>query len=166
MPTRRQFLTAGITTVTLAPLLVWLTGPDRTNATLDETSLAVRKSDGEWQRTLTPARYRVLRRQATERPFSSPLDHETGRGTYVCAGCGRPVFLSATKFDSGTGWPSFWAPVDGAVGTSVDRSWFMVRTEVHCASCGGHLGHLFADGPRPTGLRYCINGLALEFRSA
>ena len=163
MPTRRQFLTAGVVTVTLAPLLTWVTRPD---AVADDPSLLIRKTDAEWQRTLTPPQYRVLRRRATERAFTSPLDHETRSGTYVCAGCGHAVFASAAKFDSGTGWPSFWAPIDGAIGTSVDRSWFMVRTEVHCASCGSHLGHLFSDGPRPTGLRYCINGIALQFRAA
>jgi len=163
MPTRRQVLTAGAATLTLAPLLAWLTGPD---PVVDEALLPFRKSDAEWKRALTPAQYRVLRRRATERAFTSPLDHETRHGTYLCAGCAHPVFRSDTKFDSGTGWPSFWAPIDGAISSSVDRSWFLVRTEVRCAACGSHLGHLFADGPPPTGLRYCVNGLALQFRIA
>jgi peptide-methionine (R)-S-oxide reductase len=160
MATRRQILTAGVTTLALAPLLAWITAPD---PVVDEGSLPIRKSDAEWQRALTPEQYRVLRRRATERPFTSPLDAEKRAGTYLCAGCAHPVFSSATKFDSGTGWPSFWAPIDGAIATSVDRSWFMIRTEVRCAACGGHLGHVFTDGPRPTGLRYCINGAALRF---
>jgi peptide-methionine (R)-S-oxide reductase len=163
MPTRRQFLTAGATTLTLAPLVAWITKPDLVP---DEPLLPIRKSDADWQRTLTPAQYRVLRRRGTERAFSSPLDHEVRRGTYLCAGCGRAVFASDAKFDSGTGWPSFWTPLDDAVATRVDRSWLMVRTEVRCPSCGGHLGHVFADGPRPTGLRYCINGVALQFTPA
>ena len=124
---------------------------------------AVSHTPAEWRRILGPDRYAVLREAATERPFSSPLDEEHRKGTFACAGCALPLFSSATKFDSGTGWPSFWRPMDDAVGTSVDRSWLMVRTEVHCAGCGGHLGHLFGDGPKPTGLRYCINGVALTF---
>ncbi|HXH05683.1 MAG TPA: peptide-methionine (R)-S-oxide reductase MsrB [Vicinamibacterales bacterium] len=123
----------------------------------------VEKSDEEWRKQLTPEQYRVLRKHATERPWSSPLNKEKRRGTYQCAACGQPLFSSETKFESGTGWPSFWAPIDGAIGTSIDRSWFMERTEVHCARCGGHLGHVFPDGPPPTGLRYCINGVALTF---
>jgi peptide-methionine (R)-S-oxide reductase len=105
----------------------------------------------------------VLREHGTERAGSSPLTSEHRRGTFTCAGCGQPLYLSETKFDSGTGWPSFWAPVEGAVATSTDRSLFMTRTEVHCSRCGGHLGHVFPDGPRPTGLRYCMNGVALGF---
>ena len=122
----------------------------------------VTKSDEEWRKELTAEQYRVLREHGTERPRSSTLDKEYGPGTYVCAGCGLPVYSSDTKFDSGTGWPSFWAPIDGSVGTSSDRSFFMTRTEVHCRRCGGHLGHVFDDGPRPTGLRYCMNGAALK----
>ena len=124
------------------------------------------RTSAQWRQILGPQRYAVLREGATERPFSSPLDKEHRRGTYVCAGCGRPLFSSATKFDSGTGWPSFWKPLPRAVVTRTDRSQMMVRTEVLCARCGGHLGHVFEDGPRPTGLRYCMNGLALRFRAA
>ena len=124
----------------------------------------VDKSDDEWRRSLTPEQYRVLRKHGTERAGTSPLDKEYGAGTYACAGCGLALFTSETKFDSGTGWPSFWTPLEGAVGTTVDRSWFMTRTEVHCRRCGGHLGHVFDDGPPPTGLRYCMNGIALTFQ--
>lgn len=119
------------------------------------------KTDAEWRAQLTPEQYRVLREHGTERAGTSPLDKEYGQGAYRCAGCDLPLFSSQTKFDSRTGWPSFSAPLDGAVGTSADRSFFMVRTEVHCRRCGGHLGHVFDDGPRPTGLRYCMNGAAL-----
>lgn len=126
----------------------------------------VERTDDEWRRSLTPEQYRVLRKHGTERAGTSPLDKEYSAGTYACAGCGLPLFTSETKFDSGTGWPSFWAPIEGAIGTSVDRGWFMTRTEVHCRRCGGHLGHVFDDGPPPTGLRYCMNGVALTFRRA
>jgi len=123
----------------------------------------MKKTDEEWSRTLTPEQFQVLRKHGTERPGSSPLNNEKGQGVFKCAGCGQPLFASDTKFESGTGWPSFWKPLDQAVETSTDRSLFMARTEVHCGSCGGHLGHVFPDGPRPTGLRYCMNGVALEF---
>lgn len=124
---------------------------------------AVAHSPAEWRRLLGPERYAVLREAATERPFSSPLNKEHRRGRFVCAGCALPLFSSATKFDSGTGWPSFYAPFKGAVVTRGDRSLLMERTEVLCSRCGGHLGHVFTDGPKPTGLRYCMNGLALRF---
>ena len=121
-------------------------------------------TDEDWQQKLTPEQYRVLRCHGTERAGTSPLNDEKRPGTFRCAGCGQPLFASETKFDSGTGWPSFYEPTgDGAVGTSVDRSWLMTRTEVHCSSCGGHLGHVFEDGPEPTGLRYCVNGVSLRF---
>ncbi len=121
------------------------------------------KIEAEWRTALTPEQYRVLREHGTEHAGTSPLDKERGRGAFHCAGCDLPLFSSETKFDSGTGWPSFWAPVDDGVGTTRDRSFFMVRTEVHCRRCGGHLGHVFDDGPQPTGLRYCMNGAALKF---
>ena len=126
----------------------------------------VEKSEADWQKDLTREQYQVLRKHATERAGTSPLDKEYGKGNYVCAGCGHPLFDSVTKFDSGTGWPSFWDPREGAVGTTEDRSFFMRRVEVHCARCGGHLGHVFDDGPAPTGQRYCMNGAAMKFVTA
>jgi peptide-methionine (R)-S-oxide reductase len=123
----------------------------------------VTRAEEEWRRLLTPAQYEVLREHGTERPFTSPLDKEKRAGLFRCAGCARDLFSSAAKFDSGTGWPSFHSPLPGAVGTTEDRSFFMTRTEVHCARCGGHLGHVFDDGPPPTGLRYCMNGIAMTF---
>jgi peptide-methionine (R)-S-oxide reductase len=126
----------------------------------------VRKTEAEWRAALSPEAFRVLRQHGTERPGSSPLNTEKRRGLFRCAGCGAALFDSATKYESGTGWPSFWAPIEGAIGTRTDRSFFMVRTEVHCAACGGHLGHVFPDGPPPTGLRYCMNGVALAFEPA
>jgi peptide-methionine (R)-S-oxide reductase len=124
----------------------------------------VQKDDGEWRRILTKPQYDVLRLHRTEIPGSSPLNREKGKGVFACAGCDLPLFSSDTKYDSGTGWPSFWKPLDGALGTSTDYVLLMPRTEVHCARCGGHLGHRFEDGPPPTGLRYCINGVALAFK--
>lgn len=123
----------------------------------------VTKSDEQWQRELTPEAYRVLRKHGTERAGTSPLNAEKRQGTFECAGCGQPLFASEAKFESGTGWPSFFKPLEGAVGTQDDRSFFMRRTEVHCSRCGGHLGHVFPDGPQPTGQRYCMNGVALRF---
>ena len=127
------------------------------------TAYEVVHTDAEWRTLLGPERYAVLRQANTEAPGSSPLDREHRKGVFDCAGCDLPLYLSSTKFNSGTGWPSFYKPIDGAVLTSVDKSLFEVRTEVHCRRCGGHLGHVFNDGPRPTGLRYCMNGLALKF---
>jgi peptide-methionine (R)-S-oxide reductase len=126
----------------------------------------VQKTEDDWRRELTPEQFYVLRQHGTEPPGSSPLNREKRPGTFKCAGCGQPLFASDAKFESGTGWPSFWRPLEGAVDTSIDRSHFMTRTEVHCARCGGHLGHVFPDGPEPTGLRYCINGAALDFEPA
>jgi peptide-methionine (R)-S-oxide reductase len=120
-------------------------------------------SEAEWRQRLTPEQFAVLRQHATERPGSSPLNREKRPGTFTCAGCGQPLFAADTKFESGTGWPSFFRPLEGGVATQTDRSFFMTRTEVHCARCGGHLGHVFEDGPEPTGLRYCMNGAALGF---
>jgi peptide-methionine (R)-S-oxide reductase len=126
-------------------------------------SFEIEKSPEEWKKLLTIEQYAVLREHGTERAGTSPLNDEKRRGIYSCAGCDLPLYSSATKYDSGTGWPSFWEPLPDAIGTSVDRSLFVERTEVHCRRCGGHLGHVFDDGPKPTGLRYCMNGVALKF---
>jgi peptide-methionine (R)-S-oxide reductase len=125
---------------------------------------SVTHSDAEWRKLLSPAAYEVLRHADTERPFSSPLNNEHRAGTFLCAGCALPLYSSKTKFDSGTGWPSFWQPLPHAVATKTDSSLLMDRTEVHCTRCGGHLGHVFDDGPQPTGKRYCMNGVAMTFR--
>ena len=124
----------------------------------------VELSDEEWRQRLSPAQYRVLREHGTERAGTSPLDQQHGAGIYHCAGCGQPLFDAAAKFNSGTGWPSFFEPLADAIGVESDRSFFMTRTEVHCRHCGGHLGHVFDDGPKPTGQRYCMNGVSLEFK--
>jgi peptide-methionine (R)-S-oxide reductase len=121
------------------------------------------RPDEEWRKLLTPEQYKVLRREGTERAGTSPLNQEKRKGRYLCAGCGAPLFASDTKFESGTGWPSFYRPLSGALETKPDNSLFMARTEYHCARCGGHQGHVFDDGPRPTGQRYCNNGVALRF---
>ena len=126
----------------------------------------VEKTEAEWRAHLSPEQYAVLREHATERPGSCALLQEKRTGAFSCAGCGQPLFVADRKFESGTGWPSFFAPLEGAIGETVDRSYGMVRTEVHCNQCGGHLGHVFPDGPPPTGLRYCINGVALTFKPA
>jgi len=128
-----------------------------------EETFPVQKSEAEWRAELSSEAFRVLRGHGTERPGTSPLNAEKRPGTFTCAGCGAPVFDAATKYESGTGWPSFYAPLEGAVATRSDRSFFMTRTEVHCANCGGHLGHVFPDGPPPTGQRYCMNGVAMAF---
>lgn len=129
-------------------------------------SFDITKTEAEWRKILHPDRFQVLRKHATEPAGTSPLNNEHRRGTYHCAGCDLPLYASETKFESGTGWPSFTAPLPNAIGTSVDRSFFGVRTEVHCRRCGGHLGHVFDDGPKPTYQRYCMNGLALTFKPA
>lgn len=126
----------------------------------------VTHTDDEWRKILTPDQFEVLRQEGTERPGTSALLTEHRKGNFACAGCEQEVFSSTTKFESGTGWPSFWAPLDGRVGTTSDKSFGMERTEVHCSRCGGHLGHVFNDGPKPTGLRYCLNGVALKFHPA
>ncbi len=129
-----------------------------------DATFPVMKSEEEWRRILTPEQFAVLRGHCTERPGSCALLKEKRAGAFVCAGCGQPLFKSGAKFESGTGWPSFFDPIEGSIGTSIDGSYGMRRTEVHCARCGGHLGHMFEDGPKPTGLRYCINGIATEFK--
>jgi peptide-methionine (R)-S-oxide reductase len=121
------------------------------------------KTDEEWKKTLTPEQFHVLREHGTERAGTSPLNFEKRSGLFTCAACGQPLFTSDTKFESGTGWPSFYTPIDGAIETTTDSSYGMTRVEVHCSKCGGHLGHVFPDGPRPTGERYCMNGVALKF---
>ncbi len=128
-----------------------------------ETTFEITKTEEEWRKILTPEQFRVLRKHGTEYAGSSPLDKIYDPGTYHCAGCDLPVFASEAKFNSGTGWPSFYEPLENAIGSTKDRSFFMVRTEIHCRRCGGHLGHVFNDGPPPTGLRYCMNGVAMKF---
>jgi len=161
MMTRRFLLMSGAAGLAAASIRLWSTTPLQAAETFEVTH-----SDDEWQKLLTPDQYAVLRQSATERPFTSPLLQEHRPGTFACAGCGLDLFSSTTKFDSGTGWPSFWAPLDNAVATAQDTSFGMDRTAVHCRRCGGHLGHVFDDGPKPTGLRYCMNGLALTFKPA
>jgi len=156
---RRQLLVGGVSILSLAALYRFAVRVPP----VDAATFAVSHTDDEWRKLLSPAQYDVLREQGTEQPGSSPLLDEHRVGTFHCAGCDLAVFSSTTKFDSGTGWPSFWAPIEGGIATSVDNSLFMERTEVHCARCGGHLGHVFSDGPPPTGLRYCMNGVALTF---
>ena len=153
---RRTLLGAGMTTVVAA-----IIGGRAFSA--PKEAFAYTLSDAEWRKKLSPLAYQVLRQEATERAFTSPLNKEHRAGTFTCAGCALPLFSSKTKFESGTGWPSFYRPLPGAVGTSTDRTLGMSRTEVHCSRCGGHLGHVFDDGPPPTGLRYCMNGAALGF---
>ncbi len=136
------------------------------SAPANAATFKVQHSDAEWKRRLTKDQYEVLRHEATERPYSSPLNDEHRKGTFLCAGCSNELYSSKTKFESGTGWPSFWQPLPGAVGSSTDFKLGYPRTEVHCADCGGHLGHVFKDGPKPTGLRYCMNGDAMTFRPA
>ena len=133
---------------------------------MTEETFEVTHTEDEWKKILTPEQFYVLREEGTERPGTSPLNKEKRKGTFICAGCDLPLYSSETKYESGTGWPSFWKPLDKAIGTSEDRSWFSVRTEVHCRRCGGHLGHVFDDGPKPTGLRYCMNGVAMKFEPA
>jgi peptide-methionine (R)-S-oxide reductase len=157
MMTRRTLSLAG-----LGALAAGLAGA-RSQAGDAVKKFEIERSDDEWRKTLTPEQFRVLRQHGTEYANSSPLDKQYGAGTYHCAGCDLPLFASATKFDSGTGWPSFHTPLENAVGTSTDYKLIYPRTEVHCRRCGGHLGHVFDDGPKPTGLRYCMNGVALKF---
>jgi peptide-methionine (R)-S-oxide reductase len=161
--TERQMVTKRvILSGTMLAGFAFLLGMPKVRRARAET-FPVMHTDAEWQARLSPAAYDVLRDEGTEAPFSSPLDREAQAGLYACAGCAQAAYSSATKYDSGTGWPSFWAPIKGAVATAADSSFGMGRTEVHCSRCGGHLGHVFADGPPPTGQRYCMNGVALTF---
>ena len=156
---RRTFLgAAGLTAIGLITL--------RWPSSAPAMKFAVSKNDADWRKQLGPQRYNILRKAGTEVPFTSPLNKEHRKGIFTCAGCGQRLYSSATKFESGTGWPSFWKPLPGAIVTRTDRQFGMARTEVLCARCGGHLGHVFTDGPKPTGLRYCMNGLAMQFRPA
>jgi peptide-methionine (R)-S-oxide reductase len=160
---RRTFLTTVLATLP-ATLTGCLAAADEDGQTDGKGAFEVVKTDAEWRKILTPAQYRVLRKHETERAGSSPLNDEHRAGIYHCAGCDLPLYSSAAKFESGTGWPSFTAPLPNAIGTSIDRSLLEMRTEVHCRRCGGHLGHVFPDGPPPTGQRYCMNGVAMVFK--
>ena len=155
MTTRRRFLAFGAAALTLGPGLARAAG-----------AFEVTKTDAEWRKLLSPAQYRVLRQEDTERAFTSPLNDEHRDGTFHCAGCDLALYSSAAKYESGTGWPSFWKPLPDAVATKADWGLLGRRTEVHCRRCGGHLGHVFDDGPKPTGKRYCMNGVAMVFRPA
>ena len=163
---KRYFLwagTAAIGTVWFSQRLPGNVKEEAAIASPKVNSFTVTKTEQEWRKTLTPGQFQVLRQEGTELPGSSPLNQEHGKGTFVCAACELPLFTSDTKFDSGTGWPSFYAPIAGAIGTTTDTSFLMTRVEVHCHRCGGHLGHVFDDGPQPTGKRYCMNGVAMKF---
>ena len=159
MITRRHLIGRGVASIALAFAAPW-----RLKAGQARQQFEVTRTDAEWKKLLTPAQYQVLRHEGTERAFTSALLNEKRRGTYACAGCNLDLFASTTKYDSRTGWPSFWAPLDQALGVSRDSTLGIVREEVHCRRCGGHQGHVFDDGPKPTGLRYCINGVSLTFR--
>lgn len=159
---KRYFLQASAAMIGAVWLSNYLSGKSKVTA-VSLPQFEVTKTESEWRKILTPEQYYVLREQGTEYAYSSPLDQQYAKGTYLCAGCDKPLFSSETKFHSGTGWPSFYAPILGAVGTSIDKSLFTTRVEVHCSRCGGHLGHVFDDGPAPSGKRYCINGVALKF---
>jgi peptide-methionine (R)-S-oxide reductase len=165
---KRYFLTASATTLGMAWASQYLPQLGRASIAQVEAQpnipkFEITKTTEEWHKILTPEQFRVLRRQGTERSGTSPLNAEHRQGTFACAGCDLPLFTAETKFNSGTGWPSFYAPIEGAIGTTTDQSALMTRVEVHCHRCGGHLGHVFDDGPQPTGKRYCMNGVALKF---
>lgn len=159
MITRRHLIGSGVASIAVAFAAPW-----RVKAGQAQKQFEVTRADAEWKKLLTPPQYQVLRHEGTERAFTSPLLNEKRRGVYTCAGCNLDLFSSATKFESHTGWPSFWSPLDQALGVTRDTTLGMVREEVHCRRCGGHQGHVFDDGPKPTGLRYCINGVSLTFR--
>ncbi|MFC5476351.1 peptide-methionine (R)-S-oxide reductase MsrB [Paraherbaspirillum soli] len=162
MSTRRKVIFRGTSLLLAAGLLpLWRFHRSAAAAEVFE----VTKPDAEWRKLLTDTQYAILRQEGTERPFTSPLNHEKRPGLFSCAACDLPLFSSKTKYDSGTGWPSFWQPLPNAIGTRKDSTFGMTRTEVHCRRCGGHLGHVFDDGPKPTGLRYCMNGAAMKFKA-
>ena len=164
---RRTFLTAGATLGAFAGLTKFSTGALAAPMTTTDTTPDFKTlSAAEWQKRLSPEQFYVLRKHGTERASTSPLNKEKRAGTFACAGCDLPLFDASTKFESGTGWPSFYAPLPNAVGETTDKSFFMTRTEVQCSRCDGHLGHVFNDGPKPTGLRYCMNGVAMKFAPA
>ena len=165
MMNRRALLTSGVALAALIAANKSGEAGQMTTTTEHDIDWA-KLSDAEWRKRLTPQQYDILRKHGTERAGTSALLHEHRKGTFACAGCDLPLFSSDTKFESGTGWPSFYEPLPNAVATKTDRSFFMTRTEVHCARCLGHLGHVFDDGPQPTGLRYCMNGVALKFEPA
>jgi peptide-methionine (R)-S-oxide reductase len=158
---RQYFLSLGIGSIGSVLLSSCLS--DRVQSKTKKANFEITKTEQEWRKILTPAQFEVLRQHGTERAGSSPLDNEYRQGTFACAGCDLSLFASNTKFDSGTGWPSFYAPIKGAIGMTIDRAFGMTRTEVHCRRCSGHLGHVFEDGPKPTGKRYCMNGVAMKF---
>ena len=165
MQTRRSILLGGGAAAAVAAVAgasIWRGG----RGTAAEGAFPVTLTAAEWRERLTPEQFAVLREEATEPPYSNPLNEEHREGTFLCAGCANPVYASDTKFESGTGWPSFTEPLPGGIATSVDYKLIYPRTEVHCARCGGHLGHVFEDGPEPTGLRYCMNGVAMAFEPA
>ncbi|WP_285424363.1 peptide-methionine (R)-S-oxide reductase MsrB [Pseudomonas sp. efr-133-TYG-103a] len=167
MLSRRQFMVlsggAGVAAIALGMLPKFADGQALVAPDAPIGTFEVSHTDDEWHALLSDDQFQVLRREATERPYSSPLNEEHRGGTFACAGCQLPLFSSTTKFDSHTGWPSFWTPLDNATAIRTDTSFGVLRKEVHCRRCGGHLGHVFTDGPKPTGLRYCMNGLAMSF---
>ncbi|BAY89528.1 methionine-R-sulfoxide reductase [Tolypothrix sp. PCC 7601] len=160
---RRYLLEAGAVMFGTVWLSNYLLRKPKVMTAAKNNEFEIAKTEEEWRTTLTPEQFRVLRQHGTERAGTSPLDKQYAAGEYLCAGCDLPLFTSETKFNSGTGWPSFYNPIEGAIATTVDKSFFMTRVEVHCSRCGGHLGHVFNDGPKPTGKRYCMNGVALKF---
>jgi peptide-methionine (R)-S-oxide reductase len=166
MMTDRRLVLASIAGLFGLSALRWLKAAPATASEKATGTFEIEKTEAEWRAQLTPQQYEILRNQGTERPWSSPLLKEHRKGIFACAACDLALFSSETKFDSGTGWPSFFKPLDNAVGTTEDRTFGVARTEVHCRRCGGHLGHVFDDGPKPTGLRYCMDGFALNFHPA